>query len=183
MEDHLSDRLRRLRGRIGGQSVRTRGFGLREGTRPLLGGPVEDLSLGGVGQEPVRGEGGGARGGPTLVVVVEGSGLALQRQQVGLLLLQPLVQPLRLALLLQLPPLELLPQSRDPLESGEGRDTARVWTAGLPPDWTMFVCLRNTILNSYNVTAAWFRFDLFQVIFWSFQVLTFYFRLGRRIFN
>lgn len=51
MEDHLSDRLRRLGGRLRRQS----GFGLREGTRPLLSGLVEDLSLGGGGQEPVRG--------------------------------------------------------------------------------------------------------------------------------
>lgn len=136
MEDHLFYRLRRLGGGLGRRGVRPggfracRGLGLRGGARPLLGGPVEDLSLGGGGggREPVGGQRGGARGGPALVV--RGSGLALQRQQVGLLLLQPLVQPLGLALLLQLPPLELLPQSQetpsDPLEPGHGCDTPSV---------------------------------------------------------
>lgn len=38
-------------------------------------------------------------------------GFVLERQQVGLLLLQALMEPLSLALLLQLPPLELLLQS------------------------------------------------------------------------
>lgn len=109
----------------------------------------------GSGQESLGGKGGGACGGPALAV--GRSWLALQRQQVGLLLLQPLVQPLCLALFLQLPPLELLPQSQEPLESREGRHMGRVPTAGLPPDFTIIMCLRNTVLNSYTATAGWFR--------------------------
>lgn len=120
MEGHLSDRLSRLGGSVSRRSVGSGGFGLKERTHPLLGSQVEDLSLRGGGQEPVKGKCGGASRDPALAV--GRSRLALQRQQVGLLLLQPLVQPLCLALFLQFPPLELLPQSHQPLESGEGRN-------------------------------------------------------------
>lgn len=43
----------------------------------------------------------------------------LKRQQVGLLLLQALVESLGLALLLELPPLELLLQSVGLIQGGE----------------------------------------------------------------
>lgn len=72
--------------------------------------------MGGGAEDSVAGQGGGLRG----FAMVRGDsglvyrlGLVLERQQVRLLLLQPLVEPLSLALLLQLPPLELLSQSRE----------------------------------------------------------------------
>lgn len=46
-------------------------------------------------------------------------GFVLERQQVGLLLLQALMEPLSLALLLQLPPLELLLQSTASIRDDE----------------------------------------------------------------
>lgn len=48
----------------------------------------------------------------------------LQRQQVGLLLLQALMESLGLALLLELPPLELLLQSVGLIQGGEKRRPA-----------------------------------------------------------
>ena len=48
-------------------------------------------------------------------------GLVLERQQVGLLLLQALMESLGLALLLELPPLELLLQSVGSFQGGEKR--------------------------------------------------------------
>lgn len=86
-----------------------------------LGG--DDLSLWGGGAGPVGGERGGL-GGLALVRGRAGLvgglllGLVLQRQQVGLLLLQPLVEPLGFALLLELPPLELLSQTVGSLGGG-----------------------------------------------------------------
>lgn len=74
---------------------------------------VKDLSLRGGGEDSVGGQGGGLRrfarvwGGFGVVARLL-FGFVLQRQQVNLLLLQALVEPLCLALLLQLPPLELL---------------------------------------------------------------------------
>lgn len=49
----------------------------------------------------------------------------LERQQVGLLLLQALMESLGLALLLELPPLELLLQSVGLVQSGEKRAESR----------------------------------------------------------
>lgn len=49
----------------------------------------------------------------------------LERQQVGLLLLQALMESLSLALLLELPPLELLLQSVGLIQSGEKRGESR----------------------------------------------------------
>lgn len=48
-------------------------------------------------------------------------GFVLERQQVGLLLLQALMESLSLALLLQLPPLELLLQSAGSIRDDEKR--------------------------------------------------------------
>lgn len=77
---------------------------------------VKDLSLWGCGEDFVRGQGGGL----WRFAMVWGEfglvtrllfGIVLERQQVSLLLLQPLMESLGLALLLELPPLELLLQS------------------------------------------------------------------------
>lgn len=69
----------------------------------------------GCAKDSVRGQGGCLRSFATVrgFGLVSGFlfGFVLERQQVGLLLLQPLMEPLSLALLLQLPPLELLLQS------------------------------------------------------------------------
>lgn len=87
-------------------------------TGGLIRNTVKDLSLRGCAQDSVRGEGGCLRVFAIVRDFVSSLlfGFVLERQQVGLLLLQALVQSLSLALLLQLPPLELL------LQSGSIRD-------------------------------------------------------------
>lgn len=87
---------------------------------------VEDMSLRGCGEDSVGGKGGGLR----RFAMVWGEfgliarllfGFVLERQQVGLLLLQALMESLCLALLLELPPLELLSQSVGLIQGGEKR--------------------------------------------------------------
>lgn len=82
---------------------------------------VKDLSLRGCAKESVGEQGGCVWSSALLRDLGPVSrflfGRVLQRQQVGLLLLQALMEPLGLALLFQLPPLELLSQ-----RSGSGRD-------------------------------------------------------------
>lgn len=94
-------------------------------TGGLIRNTVKDLSLRGCAQDSVRGEGGCLR-----MFAIVGDfvssllfGFVLERQQVGLLLLQALVQSLSLALLLQLPPLELLLQSAGSIRD----DEKRIW--------------------------------------------------------
>lgn len=96
-------------------------------TGGLIRNTVKDLSLRGCAKDSVRGQGGSL----WMFAIVRDFGLVsslqfgfvLERQQVGLLLLQALVQPLSLALLLQLPPLELLLQSAGSIRD----DEKRIW--------------------------------------------------------
>lgn len=94
-------------------------------TGGLIRNTVKDLSLRGCAQDSVRGQGGCL----WMFAIVRDFGpvsslqfgFVLERQQVGLLLLQALVQSLSLALLLQLPPLELLLQSAGSIRDDEKR--------------------------------------------------------------
>lgn len=88
---------------------------------------VKDLSLRDCGEEDsVRGQGGGLWRFAEVwrefgLVARLLFGFVLQWQQVGLLLLQTLMESLGLALLLELPPLELLFQSVGLIQGGEKR--------------------------------------------------------------
>lgn len=92
-------------------------------TGGLIRNTVKDLSLRGCAKDSVRGQGGRLRVFAIVRDFVSSLlfGFVLKRQQVGLLLLQALVQSLSLALLLQLPPLELLLQSAGSIRDDEKR--------------------------------------------------------------
>ena len=100
---------------------------------------VEDLSLWGCCEGSVGGQGGGLWG--FGLVSRLRFGLVLERQQVGLLLLQALMEALGLALLLELSPLELLLQS-ECVQCGEKR-----WQLRVPP--LKPFCLQ-TLVTTFN---------------------------------
>lgn len=78
-------------------------------------------------------------------------GFVLERQQVGLLLLQALMEPLSLALLLQLPPLELLLQS-----AGSIRDDEKGFgLTNVAPTLKSFPC-NTSRLRAFVITFAYY---------------------------
>lgn len=105
---------------------RLRGSGGFTGAPRYRDGRVEDLSLWECGEGSVRGQS-GSLWRLTMVwwefcfVARLLLGVVLQGQQVRLLLLQALVETLGFALLLELPPLELLSQSVGLVQGGEKR--------------------------------------------------------------